>query len=271
MEPLKPDDLLIRPSPLELERWLEEETPRPHTSVALERFQTLEHAIRENPLTAQPYLELARIYLQRNRWSDAKRVLESACQRFPDDEEVCFLYEEAQLSRSLQLHWEAQAAHRDEPTRLTQESLDRSSLELNSLRERICRARLLRLPEQLELQLPLAAALTNLSRPEEAVASLQIALLQPKLRSAAAWQLGQLYESLQRIPEALSAYRRCALFRVPPPTAEMKRRALTAAADLAERSGLIDSARRYVALLAEIEPESIELQTRQQRLDSMPL
>ena len=106
MEPLKPDDLLIRRSPIDLERWLEEsEPPQPAPAVALERFQALEHVIRDNPLTVAPYLELARIYLQRNRWVDAKRVLEQATQRFPEHEEACFLYEEAQLARSLQLHW----------------------------------------------------------------------------------------------------------------------------------------------------------------------
>ncbi len=222
MEPLTPDDLLIRPSPVELERWLEEEPAPKQTNVTLERFQTLEHLIRENPLTADPYLELARIYLQRNRWTDAKRVLENASQRFPEHEQVNFLHEEAQLARSLQLLWEAQAAHRQEPTRLTEESVDRSRLELNVLREKICRARLSRHPQQLELHLPLATALSNLDRPDQAIASLQLAGAQPKLRSAAAWQLGQLLESLHRVPEALSAYRRAALFRVPPPSPDIK-------------------------------------------------
>jgi tetratricopeptide (TPR) repeat protein len=272
MEPLTPDDLLIRRSPVELERWLEGERPS-HSppTVALERFQTLEHVIRDNPLTVEPYLELARIYLQRNRWVDARRVLELATQRFPGHEEASFLYEEAQLARSLQLHWEAQATHRDEPTRLTEDRLDRSRIELNVLREKVCRARLQRHPQQLELYLPLATALVNLERPAEAIACLQLALGQPKLRSAAAWQLGQLYESQQRIPEALSAYRRAALFRVPPPAADIKRRALAAAADLAERSGLIDSARRYVGLLLELEPNDMELKARHLRLLAMPL
>lgn len=271
MEPLTPDDLLIRPSPVELARWLEEEPAPKHSNVNLERFQTLEHLIRDNPLTSEPYLELSRIYLQRNRWTDAKRVLENACQRFPEDEQANFLYEEAQLARSLQLLWEAQAAHRDEPTRLTEERVDRSRLELNVLRERICRARLLRHPQQLELHLPLATALTNLDRPDEAIASLQLAGAQPKLRSAAAWQLGQLLESLNRVPEALSAYRRAALFRVPPPSPDIKRRALNAAANLAERNGMIDSARRYIDMLLEIEPNSVELQARQVHLASLPL
>ncbi len=271
MEPLTPDDLLIRPSPIELERWLEGEPTSAKPAVTLERFQTLEHVIRDNPLTAEPYLELARIYLQRNRWTDAKRVLDSACQRFPDHEEANFLFEEAQLARSLQLHWESQAAHRDEPTRLTEEGIDRSRLELNVLREKVCRARLLRHPQQLELHLPLATALTNLDRPDEAIASLQLAGAQPKLRCSAAWQLGQLFESLHRVPEALSAYRRAALFRVPPANPDIKRRALSAAADLAERTGLVDSARRYVAMLLEIEPDNAELKTRHARLMAMPL
>ena len=271
MDPLTPDDLLIRRNPVEVDRWVEGGGDSSRPAVALERFQTLERVLRENPLTVDPYLELARIYLQRNRWNDAKRVLESACQRFPNHEEACFLYEEAQLARSLQLHSEAQLAHEQEPTRLTQEALDRCRVELNVLRERICRGRLQRHPQQLELHLPLATALANLERPEEAITSLRIAMNQPRLRTAAAWQLGQLFESLHRVPDALAAYRRSALCRIPPPSLEHKRRALIAAASLSERSGLVDSARRYVALLQEIDPEDAELQSRHQRLQAMPL
>ncbi len=269
MQPLTPDDLLIRPQPVDAD--LGNEQPKVEQSVALERFQTLEHVIRDSPLNVQPYLELAKIYLQAKRWVDARRVLESACSRFPEDEEATFLLEEAQLSRSLQLHWEAQTAHRDEPTRLTQAGLDQCRIELNVLRVRICRARLKRQPERLDLHLPLASALENLEQRDEAIQSLKLAIEHPKLRSAAALQLGQLFEAANRVPEALSAYRRAAFFRVPPTTTEIKVKALAAAADLAERCNLIDSARRYVSTLVELVPNSVELKLRLQRLQETPL
>ena len=273
MEPLTPDDLLIRHQPVDENSWLDGNagTQEPKRQIPLERFQTLEHILRDSPINVDPYLELSRIYLKSSRWTDAKRVLDSAVERFPENEQANFLREEAQIARSLQLVSEAKTAHDAEPTRLTQESLDRCYLELNVLREKVCRSRLARHPEQIELNMPLATALENLGDKDGAIACLQAAVEQPKLRAQAALQLGQLYERAQRIPEALSAYRRSAMFRVPPPTPEIKLKALTLAANLAQRSGLVDSALRYVQMLVELEPDNVAHQTRAAELAKLEL
>lgn len=274
MEPLTPEDLLIRQSPLEDNEWFEgpaELTNEKTPSVPLERFQTLEHVVRDSPIDVEPYLELARIYLHRSRWTDAKRVLEQAVTRFPESEEANYLFEEAQINRSLQLLHEAKADHHAEPTRLTLETLERCKLDLNVLREKVCRARLVRHPEQLELYLPLAMALENLDKRDEAIQFLKKAVDVPRLRASAAHQLGQLYERAKQIPEALSAYRRAALFRVPPPPAEIRFSALSSAANLAEKFGMVDSARRYVELLLELQPNNAALSERLERLRAAPL
>ncbi len=273
MQPLTPKDLLVRHDPVERDRWTTGETLEGGQvpAVPLERFQTLEHVLRDSPIHVDPYLELARIYLQSSRWNDAKRVLDLAFSRFPEDEDVNFLREEAQIARSLQLFSEAEKEHADEPTRLTQENLDRCRIELNVLRENVCRSRLERHPEQAELNLPLATALENLGNRDEAIGCLQKAVVHPKLRASAALQLGQVFERANRIPEALSSYRRAALFRVPPPSEEIKRKALAAAADLAQRSNLIDSARRYVEMLVELLPHDEALANRLAELRKSPL
>ncbi|MCR9296115.1 MAG: tetratricopeptide repeat protein, partial [bacterium] len=147
MDHLTPDDLLIRESPRDDESWFDNsdvDKASGSREIRLERFQTLEHVIREHPINVDPYLELARIYLQKSRWVDAKRILDLAVAKFPEDEDANFLLEEAQINRSLQLLDEARRAHRAEPTRLTQEALDRCNLELNVLREKVCRSRLIR-------------------------------------------------------------------------------------------------------------------------------
>ncbi|RMF43552.1 MAG: hypothetical protein D6753_04815 [Planctomycetota bacterium] len=273
MQPLTPDDLLIRHKPLEDSQWINRLAPGKGTfrDVPLERFQVLERQVREIPLTEDPYLELARIYLHRGRWQDAKRILDLAIERFPDSEDVNYLREEAQLNRALQLVEEAQQELRAEPTRLTREKLQRCEIELNVLREKVCRQRLQRHPDQVALQIPLAAALEYQGRIEEAIDCLRQASDDPPLRAQAALQLGRLLERVERIPEALSAYRRAALFRRPPPQAEIRRAALEAAADLAERYSLVDSARRYVEMLLEIEPDDAVLRLRLQKLLDAPL
>ncbi len=271
MQPLNPEDLLIRLSPAELERQAEGQSLESRPSIPLERFQRLEQTLRDHPLTVAPYLELAQYYLSAARWTDARRVLELACQRFPEDEQAQFLLEEAQLARSLQLYHAVEQAHREEPSQITLAPLEASRIELNVLREKVCRQRLVRHPKQVALNLPLATALHNLGQAEQAMRALSSAMQESKLRAAAAFQLGQLMEEAKRIPEALSLYRRSALFRVPPPPRDLKLRALSAAADLAERSLLIDSARHYVKLLLELQPDDTDIQTRLARLQATPL
>jgi tetratricopeptide (TPR) repeat protein len=273
MRPLTPQDLLIRQNPVAANDWGPGDGDSAANSgpVSLQRFQELEMVLRNSPLSAEPYLELARIYLQSQRWVDAKRVLDRAFQQFPELEEVISLREDAQLARSLELHSQSEAAHAAEPTMLTEEALQRSTVELNALRERVCRSRLARHPEQTELYIPLANALEKLGNAEEAISCLSRAVEVPELRAAAALQLGYVYMRGKRIPEALSAFRRAALFRIPPPPEATKREALSAAADLAERHNMVDSARRYVELLLEMSPTDDHLKRRLDDLKSRPL
>ncbi|QDV24251.1 tetratricopeptide repeat protein [Aureliella helgolandensis] len=270
MDPLTPKDHLIRRNPVEVAAWLEEGEPDKATSgspIKLERFQALEQTLRDHPITVEPYLELAKIYLGSQRWTDARRVLELAISRFDEEEEVHYLLEESQLARSLQLYNQAQQEYASEPTVLTKESFERSRIELNVLRERVCLSRLARHPEQVELYLPLATAQEELENQQAAMESLQKVLQVPSLRASAALQLGELYRRAGQIPAALSSFRRAAMFRVPPPAPEIKRRALQSAADLAEEAGLFDSTQRYLELLLEMSPDDVELQQRMRSME----
>ncbi|MCA9130111.1 MAG: hypothetical protein KDB22_23650 [Planctomycetales bacterium] len=272
MQPLTPRDLLIRTEPADVAAIGGEENAREQfPTVTLERFQALEHVIRAVPINAEPYLELARIYHAASRWVDARRILDLAYARFSDNEEVCFLREEVQLARSLQLFGEAKLEYEQEPTAITKASLERCKVELNVLRETVCRARLERHPDQVDLNIPLAIALDNLGNSEEAVEKLKSAAQHPRLRAAASLQMGFVLQRLKRIPEALSAFRRAALFRVPPPAADIKLQALQAAAELAQKSGMVDSARRYFQMLCDLKPDEQRYREQFELLKDQPL
>lgn len=271
MRNLTPDHLLVRQTPVDDDRWGEANEGKIEQKIRLERFQELEQTLRNNPAYSEPYIELAKIYLSLKRWTDAKRVLDRAAEQFSDDDQVMYLREDAQLARALQLMQIAEHQHQTEPTRLTEEAWQRTRIELNVVREKVCRARLQRQPDQVELLLPLAHALRELGKIGEAVASLQQTVKIPSLRAEAALELGQLFAQESRIPEALSAYRRAALYRVPPPAARIRKQALELAADLAEKYKLIDSARRYVDLLLVDDPSNAQLLERAARLRETPL
>lgn len=262
MKPLKPDDLLLRNSPVDQDRWTEAQAASDGSpamrAIRLERFQELEQIIRNNPVQPEPYVELARIYLHQEKWIDAKRILDRAADQFSSNEDVLYLREESQLARSLHLLACAEAEYRRVPNDVSEKELERAKLDLNAMREKVCRARLVRHPEHLELTIPLADALEGLDRSEEAIDYLRRAAQDPELRSQANLKLGEIFERMRRVTDALSAYRRAALFRVPPPPANMRLLALTKAAELALKHKLLDSAARYVAMLRELEPQNLK-------------
>ncbi|MFN3192661.1 MAG: tetratricopeptide repeat protein [Aureliella sp.] len=278
MKPLTPEDLVMRSgsengdSPISAPVWgTDAPTTRPKIEIPLERFQTLEKIVRDSPITVDPYLELARIYFDQERWQDVRRIAEMALEKFPEDDDANFLCEEAQINRSRQLFLEAKQTHDAEPTRLTLEPLERSNMELNVLREKVYEKRLARHPDKTELNLQLAEAHENLGNTDKAIARLEIASQVPELRARAAYQLGRLYERTQSITEALSAYRKAAMFRVPEPPYDLKIASLAAAANLAQKFGLIDSALRYVELLDQLQPNNAAIKKRLEELRAAPL
>ena len=262
MKPLKPDDLLLRNTPVNQERWTDGEQSADGSAarkaIRLERFQELEQIIRNNPVQSEPYVELARIYLHQERWVDAKRILDRAAEQFSSDEDVLYLREESLLARSLHLLACAESEYRRVPNEVSEKEMQRAKLDLNSMREKVCRARLVRHPEHLELTIPLADALEGLDRSEEAIDYLRRAAQDAELRGQANLKLGEIFERMGRVVDALSAYRRSALFRAPAPPPAVRLAALTKAAELALQHRLIDSAARYVAMLRELEPQNLK-------------
>jgi len=121
---------------------------------------------------------------------------------------------------------------------------------LVNLRIKVCRDRFQRHPDQKEILITWAIALRQSKRPEEAIEILQEAARELPLRSRASLQLGMCYQSMDRSLDALSAFRKAALFRSPEPDAKIASTALELAAKLAEEKGLIDSAIYYWEELA---------------------
>ncbi len=273
MKPLKPDDLLLRKSPVDHDRWTEAqpsgEGAPARPAIRLERFQELEQIIRNNPVQAEPYVELARIYLHQEKWMDAKRILDRAAEQFSSNEDVLYLREESQIARSLHLVACAEAELRRVPSEVSEKELQRTRLDLNAVREKVCRARLVRHPEHLELTIPLAEALEGLDRSEEAIDYLRSAAQDPELRAQAYLKLGEIFQRLGRITDALSAYRRAALLRVPSPPPAIRLTALTKAAELALEHLMLDSAARYVAILRELEPQNLKWTEMDQEIVSL--
>lgn len=250
---LSVDELLIRPTTEQIEEAYsaDENSGRSLQRISLERFQELEQCIRNSPADPAPYEELAQIYIQQNRWKDARRVLDQGVSHNPQYEPLLMLREETMLQGSRQELDTARRVHRQQRTVENEQYLTRCELDLANLRYAVCEARIARHPGQLELNIPCAIALRQLGRMEEAISKLRAAQSSPALRARASLQLGMCYQQTGRVLEALEAYRRASLFRAPPPPIEVRQRALQLAAELAEEHGLIHAARQYLQALLE--------------------
>ncbi len=247
--------------------------PSRQTPIPLERFQHLEQEIRNSPANSQPYVELGQIYLNQERWNDAKRVLESGVQMCPECEPLVLMREELLLHQANQLLVHAKTTLAQDHSDENKYALEQAEVNYANERIRICRDRYTRHPEQKELLINWAIGLRQLGRSEEAIELLTRAAQEPELRARASLQLGMCFQTLSRPLDALAALRKASMFRAPPPEPKIRQRALELALDLAEESSLIDSARFYAEqLLIDCDRAKQEhLKERLRRLESRDL
>ncbi|MEQ1830359.1 MAG: tetratricopeptide repeat protein [Pirellula sp.] len=218
-------------------------------SIALERFQQLEQSIRNTPASPEPYIELGQIYIQQNRHSDARRVLDAGYSTCSEYEPLLVLREDLILYQANQMVEQARTAHaqiRDDENKY---ALEQAEINYANERIRVCRDRFNRHPDQHEILVNWAIGLRQLARFDEAIDLLTKAAARPELRSRASLQLGMCFQTLHRPLEALAAFRKAALFREPAPEPKIRQRALELALDLAEEFKLIDSAKFYAEQL----------------------
>ena len=217
--------------------------------IPLERFQHLEQEIRNAPANSPPYLELGQIYINQERWSDAKRVLEAGVQLCPECEPLVILREELLLHQASELLHLAKTTLAQDPSEATKYGLEQAEINFANERIRVCRDRFGRHPKQKEILINWAIGLRQLARFEEAIELLTKAAAEPELRARASLQLGMCYQTLSRPLDALAAFRVASMFRAPPPEPKIRQRALELALELAEENSLIDSARYYAEQL----------------------
>ncbi len=224
---------------------------KPPPAIPLKRFQELEQAIRHSPASPEPYVELGRIYLDQKRWTDAKRVLDGGVLNCADCEPLLLMREDLTLLLASQMVDDAKTRHAQDRSEQTQYDLEQSEINLANERIRICASRYARHPDQKDILITWAVALRQLARHEEGVELLTQAAQEPSLRARASLQLGICLQTLRRPLEALSAFRKAALFRSPAPDPAIRIRALELATMIAEEHQLIDSARFYAEKLLE--------------------
>lgn len=223
--------------------------------IPLVRFQQLEQQIRHAPAVGQPYEELAQIYIQAERWNDARRVLDQGIRNCPEYEPIVQLYEDLLINQANQFLENAKKACAENPNEQTRFDQEQAEINLINERIRVCRDRFARHPEMKELLITWGIALRQSRRFEEAIEKLKEACNDLSLRARASLQIAMCYQAIDNPLDALSYFRRASLFRSPPPDPKVAALSLEFAAKLSEEIGLIDSAIFYLRKLKERVPE----------------
>jgi tetratricopeptide (TPR) repeat protein len=227
-----------------------EEAPR----ISLNRQQELEQKIKNSPADTEPYLELANLYRQSRRLKDARRITEKGVNVNPECDALHELNEDIELEIRHAALLRATEVCAKSPTLLSKKSLKQCELDMANSRARTCEVRLQRDPQRIELMVPWAIALRQLNRHDDAIEKLSEAVAIRTIRARAALQLGMCHQQAGHVLAALSAYRKAAFSRSPEPPMSVRHRALDLAADLAESSGLLDSAIGYLNERMSTEP-----------------
>ena len=265
------DGLLLRPKLGSIDAALDLGGGTAERKITLLAHQELEQMIRHSPVDPIPYLQLAKIYQSQHRWKDTLRVLDAGVLHNPEYEPLVLLREDLILQAAEQTAEDARQAHANEPNKETKLHLERCETNLANERVQFCRMRFKRHSEQRELLIIWAGALKDLNRIEEAIPLLEQAAQHPSLRARACYEMGLCQQKRNRPIEALSAYRKAAFYRAPPPDPRLRTQALSMAFELSDRLGMVDAAIRYAEqLIQERVPQAVMLAKRVEILKQTP-
>ncbi|QEG39504.1 Tetratricopeptide repeat protein [Roseimaritima ulvae] len=246
--PVQPDELLRRDPPSE-----PAEAAPP--AVNLQRQQELERYLQPRPADVDAYRELAEIYRQLDRPLDARRTLQKGLEIHPDEPKLLWQFEEACLAQSLHQLREVTALTKRLGTPEAQRELDRSRTDWACRRVDVCRARLKRDPQNMQLRVVLAEALRDMGLFEAAIEAAEVVAGHDALAPTAFLIRGQCYQALGESMKALPLFRAAALRRATPAPPRLRIVALRAAMELAEQQGLMLSLQRYERFLKIAEAE----------------
>ncbi len=216
------------------------------------RRQSLERRLKDARTDREAYFELATIYRSEGRSMQASKILKQGCEVFPDDLDLLWEYEEAQLARSIQQLMEVREMATKAKNAAFDQDVERCSTDWANCRVKVCRARLARNHEMQNLRLVLGEALYDLDKPAEAIRELEPLIQNDAYSSAAAYWIGKCHLVLDSDIEAMHWFRMASLRRSVTSPPKVRIAALKILVDLAERHGVTASLEYYKSTLASL-------------------
>ena len=220
----------------------------------LTRIQQLEAGLREQPSRVDWYLELVPLYLAKGRDYEAERLLARGMEATGSDARVRQAAEDVTM---LRLASKLAAAERELETGdvpAAREAVEQATKERDRVEIEIFTARMRCEPQNRALRYELGRRLRRAGNLAAARERLEEALHEPRVRSAAAFELGECFQQEGRAADALRHYRIAADNPAEPDQFDFRTDALLEASKLAGQMRFPKLARRYLAWLLKIDP-----------------
>lgn len=217
-----------------------------------DRRAILLQAITKNPSDIEPYLELADLVERDGSLEDAQRVLAKALAASGNDLKVREHVEDRQL------RWVRNRLHLAEK-RLAQADTPENRGAVERLRSAILKqeieifaARTTRYPENVTWKYELAMRLKAAGNHAEAIRHFQDVLQDARRKGAVALELGECFQKIRQYPLAMRNYQ-VAVESLTDREMDLRKRALYRAGVLAAGLDDVDSARKYLSAVAELD------------------
>lgn len=220
----------------------------------LTRIQQLEAGLREQPSRVEWYLDLAPLYLEKGRDYEAERLLARGLEATGGDAAIRQASEDVTMLRLTSKLVAAQRELEIEDTPAAREIVEQATKERDRVEIEIFRARIRREPKNLALRYELGRRLRRAGHLAAARERLEEALHDPRVRSAAAFELGECFQQEGRATEALRHFRMAADSPAEPDQFDFRTDALLEASKLSSQMRFHKLARRYLAWLLKIDP-----------------
>jgi tetratricopeptide (TPR) repeat protein len=226
--------------------------PAGEGAAAKDRRTTLEQAIAKNPADIEAYLELADVLERDATLEEAKKLLSKALSASGNDLKVREHVEDRQLRWTRgRLHLaEKRLAEDDSPD--NRQAVERLRATLLKFEIEVYSARTARYPENVNWKYELAMRLKAAGNHAEAIKQFQDVLQDARRKGAVALELGECFQKIRQYPLALRNYQ-TAVESLTDRELDLRKRALYRAGVLAAGLEDLDSARKYLSTLAELD------------------
>jgi tetratricopeptide (TPR) repeat protein len=218
--------------------------------LALTEIQQLEAAIRERPSIAELYLQLAQLYLDKDREYDAERLLAKGREATDRDARVQDMLDEVTLLRHAKRVKFAKQEVKADDNPQTRAAHVQAVKERDKAELEVFRGRCQRKADDAASHLQLGLRLRRAEKPHEACEHFEKGMQSVEQRGAAAVALGDCLAELGEMPKALAQYRVAAYGG----STDEKKEALYQAGMLAMKMKLTRLAKRYLGEVVAVEP-----------------